>query len=217
MKRIERPPNISELLPPTVLTLSSCFADIAPDLWAVDWKSYPLADVAAEAAKFGIKPHLAAELMKWVTAQTTGEHPNAFRSTDTAREFRRRFSVSSDVLVVGKGLHTSLLASFHEQLGKESNRGYGLLDRVERKEQLAGGGDFLGYEPLGYDATSFHTWLCHSMPDEAKARFGIIPNENGLISNLRDAVELTRHMVETGAEPGIWEPWLLVSYPFSSK
>jgi hypothetical protein len=31
--------------------------------------------------------------------------------------------------------------------------------------------------------------------------------------DVEDARRVTEHLVKTGAEPGIWEPWLLVEYP----
>lgn len=212
-KLIQRPKGAFWLLPETFLTASDCFADIAPDLWAVDWESYTPTEVAEEAAKFGIPAHLTGELVEWVSAQMVGGlHPNAFLSLPMAREFVRRFVVENGVQIIGIGLHTSLLPSFYGQLEKDINRGYGLVDRIDRKDLLADGGNLLGYEPLGYEAVHFHTWLCHYAPDEAEKLFGVRPNENGLISKLQDAIQITENLVSTGAEPAIWEPWLLVNY-----
>ncbi|HEV2221457.1 MAG TPA: hypothetical protein VGR84_00475 [Candidatus Acidoferrales bacterium] len=200
-------------MPEVFLTASDCFADIAPDLWAVDWESYSQKDVAEEAAKFGIPAHLTAELVPWVSSQMIGGlYPNAFLTLPLAKEFVQRFVTDKGVQIIGIGLHTSLLPSFYGQLEKDMNQGSGLVDRVGRMEPLADGGSLLGYEPLGYEAMHFHTWLCHSAPDEAQKLFGIRPNQNGLISKLEDAIQVTENLVRTGAEPAIWEPWLLVNY-----
>ncbi len=212
-KPVPRPAGPFSLLPETFLTGSDCFANIAPDLWAVDWENYTQNEVEEQAAKFGIPAHLTAEMVRWVSAQMNGgHHPNAFLSLPMASEFVQRFVTSGGVDIVGIGLHTSLLPSFYGQLEKDANRGYGLLDRVDRKDLLANGGSALGYELLGYGAVHFHTWLCHDAPDEAAKLFGVRPNQNGLISKLEDAIQVTEHLVKTGAEPAIWEPWLLVKY-----
>jgi hypothetical protein len=212
-KPIRRPDGPFSLLPEAFITASNCFADIAPDLWAVDWEGWPQKEVAEEAAKFGIPAHLTEEMVKWVSAQMVGGlHPNAFLSLPIAKEFVQRFVSDNEVQIIGIGLHTSLLSSFYGQLEKDMNRGYGLVDRVDRKELLADGGSPLGYEPLGYEAVHFHSWLCHYAPDETEKLFGIRPNENGLISRLDDAIKITENLVRTGAEPAIWEPWLLVNY-----
>jgi hypothetical protein len=101
-----RPKDFSELLPRTLITVSSCFADIAPDLCAVDWDNYTTEDVAEEAGKFGIPAHLGAELVRWTSAEmkTTGQHPNAFLTLEMAREFWQRFVNNNEVLLIGMGL-----------------------------------------------------------------------------------------------------------------
>src|SRR2546423_455684 len=80
-KPIRRPSGPFSLLPEAFLTASDCFADIAPDLWAVGWESYAPKEVVEEAAKFGIPPHLTSELVQWVSGQMVGGlHPNPFLS-----------------------------------------------------------------------------------------------------------------------------------------
>jgi hypothetical protein len=69
LRPIQRPEGPFSLLPQTLTTVSSCFAAVAPDLWAVDWENYTEPEVAEEAAKFGIPAHFAAELVTWVSAQ----------------------------------------------------------------------------------------------------------------------------------------------------
>jgi hypothetical protein len=43
-------------------------------------------------------------------------------------------------------------------------------------------------------------------------RFGIRPNHLGLIDKLDDAQQVNEYLLQTGAEPAIWEPWLLLDY-----
>src|SRR5436309_7820710 len=54
---------------------------------------------------------------------------------------------------------------------------------------------------------------CNDVPDDAHNRFGIRPNDQGFINEFEDAVRVVEYMKETGAEPAIWEPWLVVQYP----
>ena len=117
------------------------------------------------------------------------------------------------IVVVGIGLHISRLSSFRNQLDQDINHGYGLLERIEENTMLAAGGHVLGFEPLGYEGTHFHSWLCNDVPDDAHNRFGIRPNDQGFINEFEDAVRVVEYMKETGAEPAIWEPWLVVQYP----
>jgi hypothetical protein len=69
------------------------------------------------------------------------------------------------------------------QLEKDVNRGSGLLELVSDKRPAAEGGAVLGLEPLGFEALTFHLWLRHYAPDGVFKRFGIRPNQIGLIAN----------------------------------
>jgi hypothetical protein len=74
------------------------------------------------------------------------------------------------------------------------------------------GGTAISFEPLAFEGTKFHTWLCHYAPDEVSKRFGIRPNHIGLIDKLDEAQQVNEYLLQTGAEPAIWEPWLLLDY-----
>jgi hypothetical protein len=58
----------------------------------------------------------------------------------------------------------------------------------------------------------FHTWLCHNEAVDACKRFGITLNRNGFIDSFVDAVRVTENLKASGAEPPIWEPWLVEQY-----
>jgi hypothetical protein len=211
--RISRPADASDLLPRNILTVSSCLATIVPDTWAVDL-GYPADEDRADGAtKLSIAPALIPDLVKWVTAEIGPDPPSAFHSLTAAREFHRRFITQPGVLVIGIGLHRSLRDSFDAQIDKDPTKGHGLLERVQQNDLLPGGGIVLGYEPLGFCGGSFHTWLCNISADQVNKRLGIRPNENGLISTVEEGTRVVHYITEAGAEPAIWEPWMVVEYP----
>jgi hypothetical protein len=211
--RIPRPDGMSSMLPRNILTLSNCFADVAPDMWAVDWEDLTDQDRAIEAAKFGIPAKVIPELVKWFSTEIGPDYPNAFASATMAQEFSKRFVTRDRAATIGIGLHKTALPSFNAQLNKDVNRGLGLVERLQRGQALPDGGTLQGYEPLGYSGMHFHTWLCHISADEVNSRLGIRPNENGLIPTLEEGIQVVRYLTETGAEPAIWEPWIVVEYP----
>jgi hypothetical protein len=212
VKLVPRPPELGEPLPQTILTLSNCFTEIAPDDWTVGGYKYEDSERASEAKKFGIPAEVVPELVKLMTQETGTLLPRAFPNLSVGMEFYRCCAAKLEFALVGIGLHRSLTTSFHQQLDKDINGGYGLVERVDLDQPLAKGGRPLGYEPLGFEGTHFHSWLCHSMPKEASERLGLLPNRDGFIDTLDDAVRITEHMVATGAEPAIWEPWLVARY-----
>jgi hypothetical protein len=219
-----RPESFSTLLPATIVTLSSCIGEVGPGLWAVDWPGAPQ-NREAEAAKFGIPADRLPELVDWVSAVVAGRLvpggsptqdpgevvPFGFSSLSAAREFYVRFIPGNEILILGSGLHESLLPSLDEQKHRDINRGFGLVERIHRRQAVAPG-TVLGFEPLGFEAVSFHSWLCNDFPEEVNKKLGIQPGPNGLITDLADAIRVTEHIRQAEAEPAIWLPWLIVQY-----
>jgi hypothetical protein len=213
--RIPRPDSMSSMLPPKILTLSNCLADVAPDMWAVNWEDWTDQDRANKAAKFGIPARVMPDLVKWFSAEIGPGFPNAFSSLRVARQFSG-YATGNRTPVIGIGLHGTALQSFEAQLNKDVNQGLGLLEQLQRRQPLPDGGAVQGYEPLGYSGMHFHTWLCNISPDDVNSRLGICPNENGLISTLEQSTQIVRYLTETGAEPAVWEPWIVVEYPYEN-
>jgi len=59
---------------------------------------------------------------------------------------------------------------------------------------LDSSGEVLGFEPLGFEATKFHSWLCHNSPVDAFEKFGIGTNSKGFIDKFDDALHVTQHL-----------------------
>lgn len=213
LKTIPRPHDLSGILPNTLLTISTCFTRVVRDIIELQWDIYDNVGetIAEEAKEFGIPNAKIPEVVTWAKAQAN-THYSVYSEVEPALELRRLFIREPSAHVIGIGLHTSLLDSFESQLEKDVNRGSGLLELVREKRPPAEGGAVLGFEPLGFEATTFHSWLCHYAPDEVFKRFGIRPNGFGLIDTLHDARRANEYLLETGAEPAIWEPWLVFDY-----
>jgi hypothetical protein len=212
-RSISRPPDVSDLVPDRVITLSHRFTDIAPDTWADADYRYDDEERSQSALKFGIPATAVPTLVSMFTQAVRPQHlTSAFPNLSIAQSFYRHCSDRNLVVLVGIGLERSLVPALHLQLRDDVNHGYGLIERVNANVPLERGGKLLGYEPLGFDATKFHSWLCHNAPVEAYDRFGIRPNGEGFIDSLPDAEHVTQNLKATGAETAIWEPWLVVQY-----
>ena len=219
VKAIRRPEGVSEILPDTLITISDCFTSVISDIIQLQWDKYEevVEAIGEEAAAFGISQDQLPELIHWAKAQNNTNYV-VYEDVRSPVELLSRFIKDTSAHVVGIGLHSSLLSSFQSQLTKDVNNGFGLAEVVNDHKPLAPRGRPLGYEPLGFTATKFHSWLCHYTPDEAFRRFEIRPNQLGLIDEFEQARQVTEYLVETGAEPAIWEPWLLLDYaPCSTK
>lgn len=211
-KRVSRPQYVTDFAPDSIVTLLECFTEIAPDSWADKAYNYEDEERAAEAFKFGIpRDDVPKPVDEFTKAVESNHITNFFPTLSIAQEFYRCCTEEA-VVLVGIGLDASLMQSLKAQLADDVNRGYGLIECVSANIPVARGGKVLGYEPLGFEAMKFHSWLCHNAPADAYKRFGILPNRAGFIDSLNDAVRVTENLKATGAEPAIWEPWLIVQY-----
>jgi hypothetical protein len=179
----------------------------------LQWDEYDKVQeaIAEEATEFGIPETQIAELVRWAKAQHNDNYL-VYSNVEPALELLNRFVTDSMARVLGVALHESLLESFQSQLSKDVNKGLGLVELVNERQPPADGGRTVGFEPLGFEGTKFHSWLCHYAPAEAYERFGIRPNHLGLIDTLEDARRVNDYLLQTGAEPAIWEPWLVIDY-----
>lgn len=214
VKAIPRPSGLSDILPSSLLTMSNCFTSVVCDIIQLQWDNYENVReaIADEANEFAIPQSRIPELVTWAQAQHNTNY-QVFTEVGPALELRSRFITDASAHVIGIGLHASLLESFESQLSKDVNKGLGLAELVSEKRPFAEGGTLLGFEPLGYEATKFHSWLCHYAPNKMYERFGIRPNQFGLIDKFEDARRVNEYLLQTGAEPAIWEPWSLIDYP----
>ena len=117
VKPADRPDYVSgDLLPPRLLSLSSCICDFIPDVWAIDWANVSPEERTAEAHKVGIEAAQLPELIDWTTQQlNAGEFgwPCVFFGVHDARAFAERFLPRDvDVRLLGIGLHPSFTEEF---------------------------------------------------------------------------------------------------------
>ncbi len=102
---------------------------------------------------------------------------------------------------------------FHRAAGGEHVEP-GVLTALRRGAPLPSGGVILGFDVLGWDWGTFHSYTCNGLEAEFDASLGIRPNAHGFFSRVEDARKCADHAnLETiGAEPALWLPWLTVAY-----
>src|SRR5438270_11392752 len=171
LKEIPRPSDLSEIVPEKLVTVSNCFTTVLTDIIQLEWDAYENVTeaIAEEAKEFGIPASQIPELVSWAKKQHNSNY-KVYADVIPALELLDRFITHRGTHVVGIGLHRSRLESFASQIGKDINKGSGLLELVNEGRSPADGGNPLGFEPLGFRATTFHSWLCHYAPDEVYKR-----------------------------------------------
>jgi hypothetical protein len=215
----------ADLLPPRVLSVSSCICTFFPDAWSLSWTSDSAEKRSAAAAAFGIPEARLPELVAWATASFNRAFgwPRVLYSLEDARAARALLGADREETVLfGIGLAVDLAPDFFrlvspraQEPGHDSDGDSGFAQCVGRGRALAAGGRPLGYEPLVTDIGQVtHSWLCNGLAEELRSTMGAVPNAHGFIDDPTVARRFADHINSggVGAEPGLWLPWLVVEY-----
>lgn len=202
---------MTDFLPSKIISASSCIVDMLPEVWSVDSIKTP-AQIKSLANHYNVSVEKLPEIINWVENNCESEIGlgNIFHSVSKAKEFASLFYDVSGLNVIGIGLsHEFVVDHFREE-----DEEYGVYRLLKQEKSLESGGEILGFEVLGTDYNSFHSWLCNGLEKGCKKEFGIIPNQNGLIETFEEARKCAEYANrdEVGAEDCLWLPWLILKY-----
>lgn len=207
------------LLPDRILTASSCIVDLVPDDWSIAWTNVESARRQERAARFGLAGAALAEFTAWATdAINTGDlaWPSVFPSLEVARRMRARFLPKAEGLVLfGIALPRDLVGAFVDETSPAAGHGeHGVRVALRRGEAPDPCGRALGFDILGWDCGTFHSYVCNGLENDFASKLGVRPNQHGFVDRLDDARRCADfcNLETTGAEPGPWLPWLTLVY-----
>jgi len=211
-----------ELLPGRLFSSSACVSGRLPGIWAHDWAK-PAPDPALQ--EWGIDSNRLPEIQEWVGERYMRgvKWETVFASPALAREFVRRFvGARGDLVLFGLGLHEADVGSFLEDTTPVGDMGAGgVYETILAGQPMAEGGLRVGFEPLEDDSGSgqFHSWLCNGVEQRAFEVYGVRPNQHGFIDHPEDAERIADAINQDlfPAEPGLWLPWLVVTYPLDER
>ncbi len=198
-----------ELLPPKILSLSSCVANFPP---VIPWAFSSSEDYSV----FGVSTENDAELSRWADEHSEEiGYPYVFYQLDTARKYIQRFVTHvEDLVLLGSAIHRSRVEEFLiEQKAPPQMGEYGVYNAISRGS-LPETGKFLGLEIVSYRFGIEHSWHCNMIDKEGWEKFQIMPNAFGLIDSTEDADELVNYVIKSPPEPGMWLPLVMIQYSF---
>lgn len=211
-------------LPPGILTVSECLADIAPDLWTIEWAKVDDRERAARAAEFGMDGVRLEEAIRWATDHLNGgglAWPNVFLVLAAAREFHQRF-VSVSVRLLQFSLPEPMLERFlalttppAPEAGYAPIGSIGAHDALARRTLLTDEGEPRGYEVLGYDgASGFDSFRCNALDADFQRLLGVSFNRWGLIDDASHADRCAQFADSPDASTCAiaWHPWLITEH-----
>ena len=204
-------------LPRLVWSISTCVSDSYPDEKYLTWvRTSPERDEELRRT-LGLSPEALVGLKAEVTDlfdRGLIRWPNVFASVAAARDFHGRWLNNLDqVRLLGISLKKEHVAEFENDVAGLSNPGDGVLGLLTEDVPPVGG-ELWGFEVLGSEFGTFHTYLCHGLETElmdvVKVRF----NDRGLIEEWAGAEAASEWINRdgVGAEPVPWYPWRIDAY-----
>lgn len=213
-----RPQVISsvQLLPEVLVSLSSCFADILPDAWAISWASCSDVERVSAMSKLGIPLERLPSLLHFMTgAMDHGElgWPCTWRSLAAARRAKAEFMHDiPDSVIVELGIPEDLTDELTSAIAPNPSEGEtGIYSQLVAHTRITECGHPLGWEVLGAEiGGTYHSWLCNALHEGAAKQLALTPDAFGLLPTEQQARRLLDLIDQgIGAEPVPWFPGFL--------
>jgi hypothetical protein len=227
--RVPRPPYFAPFMPEMILSASPCISATFPDSWAIEWCSETPEQRLQFASRFGIPESALGDILKSVTAAFDKDlhFPNVCDSCESARKFAAMIAphckaAGIECAILGLALHRDRCGILLEEAKPPpQEEGFapmgemGIYKMIARNEAPASDGVVLGFEPLVYSHGLSCSWLCNSLEVPCRDKLEIGVNAEGFIDTAEDADRAIDYISDekTGAEPGLWLPWLMIRYP----
>lgn len=157
-------------------------------------------------------------LGKWVIEKfndTLFDWPSCFATASIAKEFHRSFLYNTDnVYLLAVGLTNDEAEVFIDEQrphGPMGNIRETLMYNNFKKKLMLESSQIIGYDVLGLDTESFHSYRCHGLEIEFQDVLGIASNKFGLFDDYTAAIEAVKYLDKTNieVEDALWQPWAI--------
>jgi len=142
-----------------------------------------------------------------------------FSGLHSAGDFLNRFLVHlPGIRIISIGLPERYKSDFLkdvELFSSKNPKPYG-VEKMLSQHHPPGieGAKKVGYEVLGFDSGSFHSYLCNGLERDFRQHFNFSPNRYGLINSIEEANRYSDYCNALGEETEsvLWFPWAIFEY-----
>lgn len=208
------------IVPETVLSVSSCLCKQYPDT-SILWGNFEVKK-ARYMDQLGLSLNTVQLFEHWIEEhRNTGDvlFPQVFSSLHSAEDFLNRFLIQvSGIRIISIGLPERYKSDFLEDIELFSSKNpepYGVGKMLlQHHPPEKDGAKKVGYEVLGFDSGSFHSYLCNGLERDFRQHFNFSPNRYGLIDLIEEADRYSDYCNELGEETEsvLWFPWAIFEY-----
>lgn len=208
----------------SILSVSECICTHYPDI-SILWGSSELKkDRYME--QLGLSLTTFQLLEQWIEEhRKTGDmlFPQVFSNLNAAQTFVDRFLNHLPVIrIISIGLPEQFKVDFLEDVAAFSSKNsepYGVEKMVSQHlSPDTDGAKKIGYEVLGFDSGSFHSYLCNGLERDFSYHFNFSLNIHGLIHTFEEADRYSDYCNELSeaTEAVLWLPWAIFEYERSN-
>ncbi|MDH5507635.1 MAG: hypothetical protein OEZ02_10475 [Anaerolineae bacterium] len=208
-----------KILPPILYTPSNCICELYPNVACLGWVKQDRKTTKKFRNKLSLNKREFAALQnkvdKWFDEGKYG-WGSLFLDLDAAKVFAKQYlgGIQNIKLIAiaasNKDRELFLEEEMPGNLGTAGN--YLALERGEVIDIKSG---FRGYEILGFEMGSFHSFICYSLEKEFNHVLNLSLNQYGLLNNYDDACRASDYVLSPDSEvyPYLWQPWAIIEIP----
>ena len=212
------------IVPESVLSVSECICTHYPDI-SILWGNVEVKkDRYME--QLGLSLNTFQLLEQWIEEhRKTGDmlFLQVFSNLNAAQMFVNHFlNHLPDIRIISIGLPEQYKVDFLEDVAAYSSKNpepYGVEKILQRQLPVnMEGAQIIGYEVLGFDSGSFHSYLCNGLERDFSHHFNFSLNSHGLIHTFEEADRYSDYCNELGeaTEAVLWLPWAIFEYERSN-
>lgn len=210
-----------KIIPETVLSVSSCLCKQYPDTGTL-WGNSEVKK-ARYMDQLGLSLNTFQLFEKWIEEHRNTSDvlfPQVFSSLHSAQDFLNRFLIQlPGIRIISIGLPERYKSDFLEDIELFSSKNpepYGVEKMLlQHHPPEIEGAKKVGYEVLGFDSGSFHSYLCNGLERDFRQHFNFSPNRYGLINSIEEADRYSDYcngLGEEETESVLWLPWAIYEY-----
>ncbi len=210
-----------KIVPETVLSVSSCLCKQYPDT-SILWGNSEVKK-ARYMDQLGLSLNTVQLFEQWIEEhRNTGDvlFPQVFSSLHSAQDFLNRFLIQHPgIRIISIGLPERYKSDFLEDIELFSSKNpepYGVEKMLlQHHPPEKDGAKKVGYEVLGFDSGSFHSYLCNGLESDFRQHFNFSPNRYGLIDSIEEAdrySDYCNELSEEETESVLWLPWAIFEH-----
>ena len=186
-----------------ILTVSTCICNQYPSLYGSFWPNH-----SQEQIEYQKQLQLSnkefkdmKETVSFLFNENKLEHDSRFAELSDAKDFYNKYLYHLPSLqIVSIALEDGYRDIFVNEI-KDMNNIYSSLKATPVD------GILLGYDILGWDYGSFHTYLCNGLDKDIMESFPLKVNELGLIQNPYMQIKKFAEYIADMGEPVVWLPF----------